>query len=248
MKDLSTYLAHGSLGHCSHVHQNNGVDLYTITFRDKDNYTPLFLKLPSSDFERGLLKRERDTHFEAACVSDHVLPLRILPLYDTQGAIPHVATEIQAGALDQRVHELQHRPHIMASLLLGACRGLADIHRADIVHRDVKPENIAYDHEDRARLIDFGTSVRVGHASVPRVITPMFYAPEIQHALDTDTPIRASVAEDYYAMARTIEVCLEDSLEFFKPLGRLVHENKNRTPEKRPGLEPLIAELTGIAR
>jgi serine/threonine protein kinase len=41
-------------------------------------------------------------------------------------------------------------------LLLGAAEGLAAAHAADIIHRDVKPENVLVTREGRAVVTDFG--------------------------------------------------------------------------------------------
>lgn len=39
------------------------------------------------------------------------------------------------------------------------CRGLIDIHEADVVHRDLKPSNVLFDKNNTVKLIDFGISV-----------------------------------------------------------------------------------------
>lgn len=49
-----------------------------------------------------------------------------------------------------------------------AARGLAAAHAADVVHRDVKPENIMIDTDGRARLMDFGLARRTTSAEATR--------------------------------------------------------------------------------
>lgn len=249
MEDLTPYLARGTLDNCLRVDTNNDIDLYTCSYRDEDGRRNLFLKInPNDEFEREALRRERNVHFEAAMASDHVAPLHTLPLYDALGEIPHVATELHPGTIYERIDEMRHRPELMARFLLDACRGLSDIHAAGLVHRDIKPENIIYTLEEKALLIDFGTTVYSGHRAVPRIVTPKFFPPEVERSMEYDEPIEADASHDHYSMARTVEDCLHDSIEFFPRIVAAVKQNKSADPKHRPGLEPLIAELTTLAR
>jgi len=89
---------------------------------------------------------------------------------------------------------------------LGAARGLAAAHRADIVHRDFKPENVLVTREGTAKVADFGLATGDGAArsadtphgdtlsSGERVTragavvgTPAFMAPEQLLGLDVDS-------------------------------------------------------------
>lgn len=47
-------------------------------------------------------------------------------------------------------------PDRAVRIALSICDALEHIHRRGVVHRDVKPENITVDEEDRATIIDFG--------------------------------------------------------------------------------------------
>src|SRR5205814_3965262 len=73
----------------------------------------------------------------------------------------------------------------VVSIAHGMLGALAAAHRAKIVHRDVKPENVFLTHEGDVRLLDFGvarllettdpvSATLSGHA----IGTPAFMAPE----------------------------------------------------------------------
>ncbi|MGX9576411.1 serine/threonine-protein kinase [Mesorhizobium sp. f-mel] len=61
-----------------------------------------------------------------------------------------------------------------------AC-GLKDIHKAGIIHRDIKPNNIRLDSEGVVKIIDFGLARSSGFDAKTRSVigTPIFMAPEL---------------------------------------------------------------------
>lgn len=76
------------------------------------------------------------------------------------------------------------------------CQALGEIHRRDIIHRDIKPQNILLDAKDRAYLGDFGIA-HIPYSSLTgrtQPGTPPYTAPEI----DRGDPITA--AADVYAL------------------------------------------------
>ncbi|KNB49317.1 serine/threonine-protein kinase [Streptomyces caatingaensis] len=125
-------------------------------------------------------------------------------------------------------HERRLAPEAAVAIVADVADGLAAAHRAGIVHRDVKPENVLLDMEGPlgpggahpALLTDFGIARLVdaprpardrGRATAPRSVigTPDYVAPEIVEGL----PPRASV--DVYALATV----LYELLAGFTPFG-----------------------------
>jgi hypothetical protein len=107
---------------------------------------------------------------------------------DTEGERPYLATEyVAAPSLAEAVGATGPLP---PPAVLALCGGMAEalvaIHRAGLVHRDVKPHNILLA-ADGPVVIDFGIAVG-GEASLTAagmtVGTPGYIAPEVLHGRD----------------------------------------------------------------
>ncbi|MGK3116492.1 serine/threonine-protein kinase [Candidatus Pantoea formicae] len=70
--------------------------------------------------------------------------------------------------------------YIMKLLWQVAC-GLADIHSASIIHRDIKPNNILIDENGVVKILDFGLARNEGGDALTKSIigTPGYMAPEL---------------------------------------------------------------------
>jgi len=90
-----------------------------------------------------------------------------------------------------------------------AC-GLRDVHAANVIHRDLKPNNIRIDTEGVVKIFDFGLARSVGLDNKTRSIigTPVFMAPELWG----ETTISFSTAIDVYAFGVTAIALLSGTM------------------------------------
>ncbi len=107
------------------------------------------------------------------------------------------------GATLQQMLETDHHFTAAETTRIGAdlMRGLGALHRLNVVHRDIKPDNIHIGHEKRLRILDLGVALSLGSsglASMQNPGTPSFMAPEL---FEGET---ATTATDIYATGVTL--------------------------------------------
>lgn len=127
--------------------------------------------------------------------------------YGMAGESAYIVMELVEG------HPLEEtRREDPLGVLLRLAGGLDAVHRAGLIHRDVKPSNILLTRDGRAVLIDFGLArlPDLGRLTGPgwRMGTPVFMAPETLRGED------ATPAADWWSFGATLYTMVEDGPPF----------------------------------
>ncbi|XP_053323402.1 serine/threonine-protein kinase DCLK3 [Spea bombifrons] len=117
------------------------------------------------------------------CLS-HPNIVRLLDNYETETEIYLIMEYIKGGDLFDAITEsVKFTEHDAAFMLADLCEALLYIHNKNIVHRDVKPENLLVQHNTDGtttlKLADFGLAVYVTEPIFTVCGTPTYVAPEI---------------------------------------------------------------------
>jgi len=145
-----------------------------------------------------------------------------------------------------REHCARKRPdwREVAALCLGVARGLAASHRAGVLHRDVKPDNILVGADGSVQVTDFGLARAMTDPGAPvwpaspesgRAGTPGYLAPELR------TGGEPTAASDQYAFCLTLKECLG---RVPRRLERIVRRGLAEQPADRyPSMDALVVAL-----
>ncbi len=150
---------------------------------------------------------KREAAALASVRSDHVAQVYS---FGAHGGTFFVAMEyvhgcnLEALVAEHAAHEEHVPTHRGLTILRQLAQGLASLHSAGIVHRDVKPSNVMIEQgTGRTVLLDLGLARRLeqpGDARISFVGTPAYMAPE---AILGDDPAQIGGHTDVYALGCT---------------------------------------------
>ncbi len=133
-------------------------------------------------------------------VHSHYFP-EVLPL-PGRNFLYLAVRHFDGATLQDKLDAGQHfSPVEVVTLGIRLLKGIAALHRLDIVHRDIKPANLHLDNEGKLRILDLGVArcptldAREDHAQPG---TPSFMAPELFGGAE------ANAQTDLYAIGATL--------------------------------------------
>ncbi len=158
----------------------------------------------------------------------------------TDCGLNYIVMEYVAGkSLADREGDERLSPRRFVEVVAEIADALAFAHAQDVVHRDMKPDNVLLDGNGRAKIADFGIAKLEGEGHVARLTkthqilgTPLYMAPE-QAMAAREVDHRA----DLYALG----VMLHEGLTGRLPERTLVPPSKQAAVDAR--LDPIVADL-----
>ncbi len=140
--------------------------------------------------------------------------------------------------------ELPLAPDAVATIARDICRALDTIHRAGLVHRDVKPANIMINPgSGRARLTGFALTAPMGRANPPpgQPVGSLHYIPPEQTGR---TNLQVDARSDLYSLGATIYELATGRPPFEGDPIELVHAHQAATPAhpSQLGVAPEFAD------
>ncbi|XP_042597638.1 serine/threonine-protein kinase Nek6-like [Cyprinus carpio] len=141
--------------------------------------------------------------------------------------------DLETTIFKVQLSKIQLTPAVKGTIITGMCEGLLYLHSKDIVHQDLKPDNIMVEHQThRAVIIDLGLAKfsRNGLTSAENLGNEAYSAPEILQ----NNGVRDK-RSDVWAMGKIIaELCVRIRLptQFVTPVK--IHETLKDQPYSNP--------------
>ncbi len=171
--------------------------------------------MPSHMTGNPVLVKRFEQEFRAASRLDHPNIVRALD-YGAAGDTPYLVMEFVEGeSLGQRIERTGRIPEAEAIRIIAqVAQGLHRAHKQNLVHRDVKPDNILVTRDGVAKLADLGlvkeTDTDLNLTKTGRGLgTPHFMAPEqFRNAKSADARC------DIYSLGATLYMMVTGELPF----------------------------------
>ncbi|OVE78767.1 hypothetical protein BVY01_04485 [bacterium I07] len=93
---------------------------------------------------------------QAAAALNHPNIVTIHEIGEHEGQIYIAMEHVDGHSLREEIETSPIEVDMVIDITKQICEGLEKAHKADIIHRDVKPENILIDNDVRVRILDFG--------------------------------------------------------------------------------------------
>jgi len=176
----------------------------------------------------------------------------IVPLYDyVEGGntCVFVMESMSGGTLWDRFQAGGLTPEAACSVGIALLVALEHAHRREVLHRDVKPENVLFNADGLPKLADFGIAKVLGDGAGTRTATGMVLGTPAYMAPEQGSGAPLGPATDLYAVGAMLYELFAGRLPFEStgnPLTQLYrHVNEPPVPlrEQAPAVHPALAEV-----
>jgi len=153
-----------------HMFSNKRTEVYLA--QDTETNQNVILKAPSVNYDDDIEYINRFLHEEWAgrrINESHVM--KVLEITRTRTALYYIAEHIEGRTLRQWMED-EPRPTItvVRDFIKQIASGLRAFHRLEMIHQDLKPENIIIDEHGTLKIIDFGSTKISG---IDEITTPI---------------------------------------------------------------------------
>ncbi|MDH3289519.1 MAG: protein kinase [Gemmatimonadota bacterium] len=215
-----------------------------IVFRARDRHLERDVAIKvlpfSLTFDRQFVERfEREARTAARLEHPHIIP--IYRVGKTANVTYFVMKYLRGGSLSDLLERRGRlRVDEIRRLLIETAGALAYAHRSEIVHRDMKPDNIMFDELGHSLLMDFGiakaaTRTRITGTGMS-IGTPHYMSPEQARAqgLDGRSDIYSLGVVAYQCLTGQVPFDGEDAFSIgYKHIMEPIPEPPLQTPEER---------------
>ncbi|WP_082772029.1 serine/threonine-protein kinase [Actinoplanes sp. TFC3] len=204
---LVALIAAGGMGRVWRAHD----ELLERTVAVKEVLPPA--GLPASSRAEAVQRTVQEAR--AAARLDHRNVVRIFDVVRATGRSWIVMEYIPSRSLHEVVSADGPMTHQQAArIALAVLDALSAAHRAGVLHRDVKPQNVLLGEDGRVVLTDFGLATIGGHRAErgePVVGSPHYVAPErLRHGVSTQQT-------DLWSLGATLYTAVEGRTPFARP-------------------------------
>jgi serine/threonine-protein kinase len=209
--------------------------------------------LPTDRMSDPTIAKEFMKEVRAASRANHPNLSRVLDIGFWQGTNFVVTEHVPAPTLDKLVTERGPlAPHSAAQVIAQAAVGLYAAHHLGLVHRDIKPGNLAWLPDRRVKLLDLGLTHMLENPwkSVTRRISTKEYAEEIAHiAPEQAWGCEIDARSDVYSLGSTFYYLLTGQVPFPGLAPEMMAERQIRGVPAPSGARPNIPkEIDAIVR